>query len=90
MHIVNCDVDVLRNELQVVNEKVKHTEKEVLETYKKNSDKTELKKAELLYSKLKETIGFQSNEITRLNHILQNVESQILDQQSSFNLQKTD
>ncbi|KAH0793878.1 putative coiled-coil flagellar protein [Histomonas meleagridis] len=91
IRILENEVDFLRNEFEQVDASVKLQKNSLLEALtRRDSTKSDLKKAEKLYQELQSKIDLQHNEIERLNLILQNRENAITHQQSRYTVQADD
>jgi len=91
IRILFNEVEVLRKEFEAVDAEVSIKKNELVQSRKRrDTTKSELKKAELKYFSLQQKIDFQSTETKRLNKVLRSLEDIILENQKRFSTQSND
>ena len=85
IRILESETEVLRKEFEITDAQVRVQAQELNQAYtRRDTTKSELKKAELKYQDLESQIDFQANETDRLNLVLRNIEDQISAQQGRY------
>lgn len=91
IRILENEVEVLRAEFEQVDAAVKLQKNDLAQAFKRrDSTKSDLKRAELSYKDLQGKIDFQMNETSRMNLVLQNLENQIERHQDLYMKQSDD